>query len=180
MVTKGCCSHAFLNTLNHCRILRLLLSSRRNNSTHLGDADPLALVQVERLHAQPLRLVGVNVPRLVLAGRSAGGDGFLETAAALELQGADALFPLVELDLDADDVLGLFELVSDLAPGVFELLAAAPAGLVFPAPVAREGGLAAVGVAASVLRRPFVVGIGPLLDGGPLARVDEGCEFSLL
>ena len=70
-----------------------------------------------------------------------------------------------------DDVLWLVELLGDLTLGVVEVLAAGPPGGVGPALVAREGWSAAVRVASTVDREPGVVDVGPLVDGGGLARV---------
>lgn len=144
-------------------------------STHLGEADPVGALQVLALHAQPRGLVGVDVELLVPSRGAAGGDGLLEPAAAPDLEGADALVALVELDVEADDVLGLLEPVGDLALGVVELLAARPPGGVGPVLVAREGGGAAVGVASPFGREPGVVDVGPLVDGSGFTRVLESC-----
>lgn len=127
-----------------------VFSSIHYDKAHLGDADPVRALEVLALHAQPRGLVGVDVELLVAPRGAAGGDGLLEPAAALDLECADTLVTLVELDVEADDVLGLFEPVGDLALRVVELLAARPPGGVRPALVAREGRGAAVRVASPI------------------------------
>lgn len=61
---------------------------------------------------------------------------------------------------------------------IFEVLVARPAGLVVPRAVAGEFGLATVGPAAAGVG-PGVVGTGVHGDGGPLARVNEGCVYTI-
>lgn len=106
---------------------------RNNSISHLRDADPLVAAEPQGLHVQPRSLVGAEVEILVAVRLAAGFDLLLEPAAALDLEFTDALVPLVKLDPDANDVLGLFEFVGDLALVVVEALAAAPAGVFAPA-----------------------------------------------
>lgn len=128
----------------------LCIEAIENTLTCLSDADPISALEVLALHAQPRGLVGIHVELLVASRGAAGGDGLLEPAAALDLESTDALVPLVELDVEVDNVLGLFEPIGDLALGVVELLAARPPGGVDPVLVASEGRGAAVRVASPV------------------------------
>jgi len=115
-------------------------------------------------------------PEVLVAVRLAAGFDFLpEATTALDLESADTLVPLVELDLEANDVLGLFELVGDLALVVVEFLATAPTGRFAPVLISCERGSAAGWRTAFVGRVSGVVRAGPLGNGSGLTRVLEGC-----